>query len=170
MGSGLRVKVPPGGGGANRSHRQGLRREAGFEGSPLRQTPAPRNTNHLRGGTARMSRPSLRSRARPERHRVSRRETGPAPEQRGSRTGPSRPPRFRNTLSSVGFLKTLAGKRLADLQERGYKVLVDRDKLALGLLMPRLKPRASKNRPKERSREFRLRGKRSVRTWLSVFG
>lgn len=44
MGSGLGVKVLPGGGGTNRSHRKGLRREAGSEGSPLRQTPAPRKT------------------------------------------------------------------------------------------------------------------------------
>src|SRR5437660_5820183 len=46
----------PGRGGANRSHRQGLRREAGSGGSPLRQTSAPRHTHHRVGqGRSRMS-------------------------------------------------------------------------------------------------------------------
>lgn len=55
------------------------------------------------------------------------------------------------SLLPVSVLNELAGKRLSDLHERGYKVLVDKDRLALGFPKPRLKPRASK---KPHQREF----------------
>jgi hypothetical protein len=47
MGNRLRVEVPPGGGGADRSHRQGRRREARSEGSPLRRSSDPSYTNRI---------------------------------------------------------------------------------------------------------------------------